>query len=129
PDIEKACVEHGHGGLWNSMNYDTREVVSIDVKACYPASFMGEAKPYFERFGHPTHRIVRAAINGALPKDIGTDFAEIQECSNLSSCHPCLVWKAFCCRKRRLGLDTAPCLPHRVWLAEEPQDSGSHHRL
>ncbi|MEW8689140.1 MAG: hypothetical protein AB2556_25240, partial [Candidatus Thiodiazotropha sp.] len=38
PDIEKACVEHGHGGLWNSMNYDTREVLSIDMKACYPAS-------------------------------------------------------------------------------------------
>ena len=57
PDIEKACVEHGHGGLWNSMDYDTREVTSIDMKACYPASFqgMGEAKPYFERFGHPTH--------------------------------------------------------------------------
>ena len=52
-DIEKACVEHGHGGLWNSMNYHTREVVSIDMKACYPASFRGmdEAKPYFERFG------------------------------------------------------------------------------
>ncbi|MEW8688955.1 MAG: hypothetical protein AB2556_24310, partial [Candidatus Thiodiazotropha sp.] len=70
PDIQKACVEHGHGGLWNSMGYDTREVVSIDMKACYPASFqgMGEAKPYFERFGHPTHRMVRVAINGALPK-------------------------------------------------------------
>ena len=56
PDIEKACVEHGHGGLWNSMGYDTREVPSIDMKACYPASFqgMGEAKPYFERFGYPT---------------------------------------------------------------------------
>ena len=55
-DIEKACVEHGHGGLWNSINYDTREVVTIDMKACYPASFqgMGEAKPYFERFGNPT---------------------------------------------------------------------------
>ncbi|MEW8688585.1 MAG: hypothetical protein AB2556_22455, partial [Candidatus Thiodiazotropha sp.] len=51
PDIEKACVEHGHDGLCNSINYDTREVVSIDMKACYPASFqgMGEAKPYFER--------------------------------------------------------------------------------
>jgi len=22
-DIQKACVEHGHGGLWNSMDYDT----------------------------------------------------------------------------------------------------------
>ena len=38
-DIRKACVEHGHGGLWNSMDYDTRDVVSIDMKACYPASF------------------------------------------------------------------------------------------
>ncbi|MEW8689317.1 MAG: hypothetical protein AB2556_26135 [Candidatus Thiodiazotropha sp.] len=72
PDIQKACVEHGHGGLWNSMGYDTRKVVSIDMKASYPASFqgMGEANPYFERFGHPTHRMVRIAINGALPKDI-----------------------------------------------------------
>ncbi|MEW8689372.1 MAG: hypothetical protein AB2556_26410, partial [Candidatus Thiodiazotropha sp.] len=39
PDIQKACVEHDHGGLWNSMGYDTRKVVSIDMKACYPASF------------------------------------------------------------------------------------------
>ncbi|MEW8333809.1 MAG: hypothetical protein AB2692_22955, partial [Candidatus Thiodiazotropha sp.] len=90
PDVEKACVEHGHGGLWNSMNYDTREVVSIDMKACYPASFhgLGEANPYFERFGHPTHRMVRVAINGALPKDIGTGFAEIQEWEFDATCHP-----------------------------------------
>ena len=27
---------------------------------------LGEAKPYFERFGHPTHRMTRAAINGRL---------------------------------------------------------------
>ena len=69
PDIEKACVEHGHGGLWNSIGYNTREVTSIDMKACYPASFqgMGEAKPYFDRFGHPTHRMTRVAINGPLP--------------------------------------------------------------
>ncbi|MEW8689167.1 MAG: hypothetical protein AB2556_25375, partial [Candidatus Thiodiazotropha sp.] len=32
PDIQKACVEHGHGGLWNSMGYNTREVVSIDIE-------------------------------------------------------------------------------------------------
>ena len=90
PDIEKACVEHGHGGLWNSMGYDTREVTSIDMKACYPASFqgMGKAKPYFERFGHPTHRLTRVAINGPLPKDIGTGFAEIQEWEFDATCHP-----------------------------------------
>ncbi|MEW8688903.1 MAG: hypothetical protein AB2556_24050, partial [Candidatus Thiodiazotropha sp.] len=62
----------------------------IDMKACYPASFqgMGEAKPYFERFGHPTHRMVRVAINGALPKNIGTGFAEIQEWEFDATCHP-----------------------------------------
>ncbi|MEW8689024.1 MAG: hypothetical protein AB2556_24660 [Candidatus Thiodiazotropha sp.] len=76
--------------LWNSMGYDTREVVRIDVKACYPASFqgMGEANPCFEQFGHPTHRMVRIAINGALPKDIGTGFAEIQEREFDATCHP-----------------------------------------
>ena len=80
-DIQKACVEHGHGGLWNSMDYDTRQVITIDMKACYPASFqgMGEAKPYFERFGHPTHRMTRVAINGPLPRDISNGFAEVQE--------------------------------------------------
>ena len=89
-DIEKACVEHGHGGLWNSMGYDTREVTSIGMKACYPASFqgMGEAKPYFERFGHPTHRMTRVAINGPPPKDIGTGFAEVQEWEFAATCHP-----------------------------------------
>ncbi|MEW8688736.1 MAG: hypothetical protein AB2556_23210 [Candidatus Thiodiazotropha sp.] len=70
PDIQKACVEHGHGGLWNSVGYDTREVVSIDMKACYPVSFqgMGEAKPYFEWFGHPAHRMTHVAIKSALPR-------------------------------------------------------------
>ena len=72
-DIQKACVEHGHSGLWNSMDYDTRDIASIDMKACYPASFQGEgeAKPYFERFGHPTHRTTRVAIDAPLPEDIG----------------------------------------------------------
>jgi len=89
-DIQKACVEHGHGGLWNAMGYDTRDVVSIDMKSCYPASFqgMGEAKPYFERFGHPTHRMTRASINGPLPQDIGTGFAEVQEWEFKENCHP-----------------------------------------
>jgi len=96
-DIQKACVEHGHGGLWNSMKYDTRNVVSIDMKACYPASFQGkgEAKPYFERFGHPTHRMTRVAINDYLTrenfKDIGslkeTGFAEVVEWE-FNDCHP-----------------------------------------
>ena len=89
PDIQRACVEHGHGGLWNSMDYDTRTIVSIDMKACFPASFQGEgeAKPYFERFGHSTHRMTRVAINGPLPEDIGTGFAEVQEWE-FTGCHP-----------------------------------------
>ncbi|MEW8689288.1 MAG: hypothetical protein AB2556_25990 [Candidatus Thiodiazotropha sp.] len=84
-DIQRACVEHGHDGLWNSMGYDTEDIITMDTRACYPASFqgMGEVKPYFERFGHPTHRMTRVAINGALPKDIGTGFAESE-----ATCHP-----------------------------------------
>ena len=89
-DIQKACVEHGHGGLWNSMDYDTREIVSIDMKACYPASFkgQGEARPYFQRFGHPGHRMTRVAINSTLPEDIGTGFAEVQEWKFDPTVHP-----------------------------------------
>ncbi|MEW8689125.1 MAG: hypothetical protein AB2556_25165 [Candidatus Thiodiazotropha sp.] len=49
---------------------------------------MGKAKPYFERFGHPTHHMVRVAINGALPKDIGTCFTEIQEWEFDATCYP-----------------------------------------
>ena len=60
------------------------------MKACYPASFqgMGEAKPYFERFGHPSHHMTRVAIYGALPRDIGTGFAEVQEWEFEAYCHP-----------------------------------------
>ncbi|MEW8688558.1 MAG: hypothetical protein AB2556_22320 [Candidatus Thiodiazotropha sp.] len=72
------------------MGYDTRELVSIDMKDCYSASFQGmsEAKPYFERFGHPSHRMIRVAINGVLPKDIGKGFAEIQKWEFDATCHP-----------------------------------------
>ena len=49
---------------------------------------MGEAKPYFEWFGHPTHHMTRVAINGALPRDIGTGFAEVQEWEFEATCHP-----------------------------------------
>ena len=89
-DIQKACVENGHGGLWSLMDYDTRDVVSIDMKSCFPASFQGEgeAKPYFERFGHPSHRMTRVAINGPLPQDIGTGFAQVRTWKFASDCHP-----------------------------------------
>ena len=68
------------------MDYDTRDAVSIDMEACYPAS--DEAKPYFERLGHPTHHLNRVAINGALPRDVGTGFAEVQEWEFEATCHP-----------------------------------------
>ena len=89
-DIQKACVEHGHGGLWNANHYDTKDVFCIDMKSCYPASMqgMGEAKPYFERFGHPTHHMTRVSINGPLPIDIGTGFAEVEEWEFNKTCHP-----------------------------------------
>ena len=89
-DIQNACVEHGHGGLWNSIDYDTRDIVSIDMKACYPASFQGEgeAKPYFEQFGHPWHRMARVTINGPLPTDIGTGFAQVREWAFAEGVHP-----------------------------------------
>ncbi|MEW8688571.1 MAG: hypothetical protein AB2556_22385 [Candidatus Thiodiazotropha sp.] len=125
PDIQKACVKHGHGGLWNSMEYYTREVVSIDMKACYPASFqgMGEAKPYFERFGNPTHRMVCVAINGTLPKDIGTGFAEIQEWEFDATCHPVIpAWFG-----RHFAGCGASCLPQKVGPAEVSKGLGGNH--
>ena len=34
-DIQNACVEHGHGSLWNTPEgYDQAEVMSIDMKSC-----------------------------------------------------------------------------------------------
>ncbi|MEW8689049.1 MAG: hypothetical protein AB2556_24785 [Candidatus Thiodiazotropha sp.] len=123
-------MKHDHDGLWNSMGCDARKVVSIDMKACYPASFqgMGETKPFFERFGHPTHRMTRIAINGPLPKDIGTGFAEIQD----ASCHPViLAWfrRHFADLNWRLGPDAALGVPHRVWPAEVRQSQGGDNLL
>ena len=121
-------MENRHGGLWNSVDYDTRDVVSIDMKACYPAYFqgMGEANPYFERFGPPTHHMTHVAINGALPRDVGYRLRGGQRIGvrgYLSSCHPCLVWKAFC--RCRLGPDAVLGVPCGVWLAEDSQSQGS----
>ena len=94
--VQSGCVEHGHGGLWNASPsrtatgatrisaYNVNDVVSIDMKACYPASFQGkgEASPWFQRFGHPRHRMTRVAANGPLDSiainDIGTGFAQVR---------------------------------------------------
>ena len=68
PDIEASCVEFSHGGLWNTK-YDRERMISVDMVACYPASFLGygECTEYFKRFGHTTHEMTRVAINGSLP--------------------------------------------------------------
>ena len=47
----------------------------------------------------------------------------------LPSRHPCLVWEAFRMPQRRLGPDTASCLPHRVWPVEVSQSQGGDHLL
>eukprot|EP00061_Rhincodon_typus_P018951 g48347.t1 len=90
-DIQKACAEQDHGGLWNSTDDHVKDVISIDVKACYPASFQGqgEARPYFERFGHPTHPMTQVAINKPLPReDDPTGFAEVTEWEFRPGVHP-----------------------------------------
>ena len=53
------------------------------MKACYPASFqgLGETQPFFQRFGHPKHRMTRVSING-------TCFAQIRLWSFDPSVHP-----------------------------------------
>ena len=89
-DVQKACVEHGHGGLWNADAYHVDDIVSIDMKACYPASFQGkgECAPYFDRFGHPTSEMTRVSINGPLPQSIGTGFAQVRSWAFDERCHP-----------------------------------------
>ena len=87
--VEASCIEHSHGGLWNGK-YHVDDVISIDMKACYPASFQGqgEAARWFKRFGHPTSRMARVAINGPLPKDIGTGFVQVRSWQFANDLHP-----------------------------------------
>ena len=118
---------------WSSMGYDTREVTSIDMKASYPASFqgIGEAKPYFERLGHPTHRMTRVAINGPLPKDIGTGFAEVQEWEFEATCHPVIpAWFGRHFARSEGGWAPTQLLAFlTVWPAEVSQSQGGDHLL
>ena len=67
-DIQASCLEYNRGGLWN-QKYDRENIISVDMIACYPASFLGYgfAGEYFKRFGDPTHEMTRVAINGPLP--------------------------------------------------------------
>ena len=88
--VQNGCVEHGHGGLWCFPDYHVKEVVSIDMKACYPASFQGhrEAAPWFQRFGHPRHGMTRVAVNRPLPEDISTGFAQVCAWQFAEGLHP-----------------------------------------
>ncbi|CAG8807351.1 29075_t:CDS:2, partial [Racocetra persica] len=53
-NIRQACVEHGHASMRGQ----------------------GEYTPWFNRFKHPTHYLVRVAVNGELPNDNITRFAQ-----------------------------------------------------
>ncbi|KAF0413852.1 hypothetical protein F8M41_007715 [Gigaspora margarita] len=97
-----ACVEHGHGGRWNAPSYHINDVICIDMKECYPASMrgQGECASWFNRFGHPTHHLVRVAVNGKLPQDDITGFAQVNSFKFTSNIHPVIpVWygKYFAC--------------------------------
>ncbi|CAG8695958.1 18005_t:CDS:2, partial [Cetraspora pellucida] len=77
--IRQACVEHGHDGCWNAPSYHINNVVCIDIKECYPA----------------------IAVNGKLPKNDITGFAQINSFKFASNIHPVIsVWygKHFACR-------------------------------
>ncbi|CAG8715499.1 1196_t:CDS:10, partial [Racocetra persica] len=69
---QQSCVEHGHGGRWNAPDYCVQDV--------------------FERFGHPTHHLVRVAVNGELPKDDITGFAKHFACQNEERCGKAKGW-------------------------------------
>src|SRR5437762_7815238 len=86
-------------------NYQVRDVVCIDMKECYLASMrgQGECSPWFKRFGHPTHHLVRVAVNGKLPQndDDISGFAQVKTFKFVSNNHPAIpVWygKHFACR-------------------------------
>ncbi|RHZ52865.1 hypothetical protein Glove_456g39 [Diversispora epigaea] len=76
--IKQACIEYGHGGCWNSPDYNVNDVICIDMKECYPASMRGQGEciTWFKRFGHPTHHLVRIAVNGKLPQENISGFAQ-----------------------------------------------------
>ena len=56
-DVQRACVEFGHGGLWCSPEgYNAQDVVSLDMVACYPGAFKGKGDSLFPalRTPHPS---------------------------------------------------------------------------
>ncbi|CAG8818581.1 32452_t:CDS:2, partial [Racocetra persica] len=73
----------------NAPDYHVNDIVCIDTKEYYPASMrgQGECTPWFNRFGHPTHYLVRVAVNGELPEDDITGFAQIRSFKFASNIH------------------------------------------
>ncbi|CAG8628278.1 23350_t:CDS:10, partial [Racocetra persica] len=102
-NIKQSCVEYRYRGRWNTPNYQVKEVVCIDIKEYYPASMygQGECLPWFKLFGHPTHHLVRVAVNGKLPQDDITRFVQIRSFKFVLYIHPAIpVWygKHFACQ-------------------------------
>ncbi len=60
----------------------------------------GECLPWFKQFGHPTHHLVRVAVNGELLPDDITGFAQVRSFRFISNIHLAIpVWygKYFAC--------------------------------
>ena len=121
------CVEHGHGGLWNAPNYHINDVVSIDMHSCYPASFMGkgEAAPWFQRFGHPRHRMTRVAVNGPIPDNIGTSFTQVQAWQFAKGLHPVRLPLPG----EEVDADGPARIYGRDWPPDQTRDRRGHRRL
>lgn len=87
-EIEHACVEHGHGGLWK-VEYDKEKYLSLDMKHCYPASFkgLGDCKPYFEKYGHPHGQFFKVSLQESYDLPLN-GFVRIGTWEFPSSMHP-----------------------------------------
>lgn len=97
-------MEHGRGGFWNAAAYNVSDVVSIGMKACYPASFQGQGEeaPWFQRFGNQKHRMIRVVVYGPLPGDIGTGFDQVRAWEFADGIHPVIVaWFGSHCHEKQ----------------------------
>ncbi|RHZ71197.1 hypothetical protein Glove_261g44 [Diversispora epigaea] len=113
--IKQVCIEHGYGGRWNSPDYNINDVICIDIKECYPVSMRGQGEciTWFKRFEHPTHHLVRVAVNRKLPQEDITGFAQVRSFKFASNIHPVIpVWygKHFACRNRE------KCVKNKGWV-------------
>ncbi|CAG8836097.1 18708_t:CDS:10, partial [Gigaspora margarita] len=108
-DIKRACIEYEHGG--------PRRMCTM-----------------FNRFGHPTHHLVQVAVNGKLPKDNITGFAQVRSFKFAPNIHlVILVWyrKHFACREDLIvgeviisyqANKNEKCLTHRLVTDEVELD-------